>query len=179
MPAAHFAHRDPEARQELTQEVIANALVAYRRLFQEGRVALAYPTVLAKYGIAQVKDGRRVGGRLNVKDLTSVHCQRQNGLTVHRLDHFDDDENAWEELVVEDKHAGPAEIAATRLDFAAWLRGLPRRLRKITNTLALGETTNAVAKRFSVSPARISQIRGELFRAWQRFQGEQPSPAAA
>jgi len=37
-----FGHLNPEARQDLVQEVIANALVAYVRLFQQGRVALAY-----------------------------------------------------------------------------------------------------------------------------------------
>ena len=37
-----FAHLNPEARQDLI-EVIANALVAYVRLCQQGRVAPAYP----------------------------------------------------------------------------------------------------------------------------------------
>ena len=38
-----FAHLNPEARQDMIAEVIANALVAYVRLYQQGRVALAYP----------------------------------------------------------------------------------------------------------------------------------------
>jgi DNA-binding NarL/FixJ family response regulator len=81
-------------------------------------------------------------------------------------------------IVVEDRHVGPAEVAATRMDFAAWLRVLPGRLRKIARVLATGETTTTVAKRFHVSQGRISQIRMELKQAWERFQGEQPSPAA-
>ena len=58
-----FAHLNPEARQDMIQEVIANALVAYARLYQQGRVALAYPTVLARYGVAQVRDGRQRRGQ--------------------------------------------------------------------------------------------------------------------
>ena len=83
-------------------------------------------------------------------------------------------------MLVEDKHAGPAEVAAiVRIDFATWLRFLPRRLRKIATFLANGETTTAAAKRFRVSQGRISQIRKELFLAWHRFQGDEPAVAVA
>jgi hypothetical protein len=174
-----FARLNPDLRQDLTQEVIANCLVAYVRLWQQGRVALAYPTVLAKYGIAQVCDHRRVGAKLNVRDVLSKYCQDRKGVIVERLDHFDEEDNAWAEVVVEDRNVGPAEVAATRMDFAAWLRVLPGRLRKIARVLATGETTTAAAKRFHVSAGRVSQIRMELKQAWERFQGEQPSPAAA
>ena len=174
-----FAGRDPEARQELVQEVISNAMMAYVRLFQQGRVALAYPTVLAMYGIAQVREGRRVGGKLNVKDVTSVHCQRQKGVVVERLDHFDEEENSWREILIEDRRAGPADTAIVRIDFGTWLQVLPRRLRRIAEMLAMGETTGATARKFSVSAARISQIRTELKRAWERFRGDQPVPATA
>jgi hypothetical protein len=37
-----FAHLNPVARQDLIQEVITNALVAYVRLCQQGRISLAY-----------------------------------------------------------------------------------------------------------------------------------------
>ena len=36
------------------EEVVVNALVAYKRLYDKGKVDLAYPTVLAMYGIRQV-----------------------------------------------------------------------------------------------------------------------------
>ena len=76
-------------------------------------------------------------------------------------------------------HAGPAETAIVRIDFSTWLQLLPRRLRKIATFLANGETTTAAAKRFRVSQGRISQIRKELFLAWHRFQGEEPTLAVA
>ena len=62
-----------EAREEAVQNVIANALVAYRRLVELDKAALAYPTVLARYGVAHVRSGRRVGARLNAhKPLSQV-----------------------------------------------------------------------------------------------------------
>jgi hypothetical protein len=173
-----FRHLDPEARQEAVQEVIANACQAYVRLAQLKKVDLAYPTVLARYAVAQVKDHRKVGSKLNVLDISSTYCQQRKGVVVERLDHFDEEENAWLEICIEDRHAGPAEIAATRMDFAAWLKSLPQRLRRIAKFLATGETTTVAAKRFGVCPGRISQIRMELKRAWQTFQGEEPGAAA-
>ncbi len=74
--------------------------------------------------------------------------------------------------MVEDRHAGPAAVASTRIDFAAWLRILRPRERRIANVLASGETTGDVARRFDVSHGRISQIRRELKRSWGSFQGE-------
>jgi hypothetical protein len=174
-----FRHLGAEARAEAVQEVICNACAAFARLVELNKVESAYPSALARFGVAQTKDGRKVGGRLNVRDVSSPYCQREKGLTVDRLDKFDKQDEAWLEVLLEDRHAGPAEVAAMRLDFSAWLRSLPRRLSKVATFLAGGETTTAAARRLRVSPGRISQIRKELFHAWQRFQGEEPAGAVA
>ena len=169
-----FRSLRPEARDEAIAECLANALAAYVRLVELDKVALAYPTVLARHAVAQVRDGRRVGGHLNVRDVSSTYCQRQKGVVIERLDRYDDEEDAWREIVVEDRHAGPADVAATRMDFEQWLRSLPKRLRKIATVLSTSESTSATARRFSVSDGRISQIRRELYNAWRRFVGEAP-----
>ncbi|MHC4407035.1 MAG: hypothetical protein ACYTG0_46070, partial [Planctomycetota bacterium] len=39
-----FRHLAEEAREEAVAETVANALLAYLRLFQQGKVDLAYPT---------------------------------------------------------------------------------------------------------------------------------------
>jgi hypothetical protein len=179
---AAFAHLNPELRQELAQEVIANALVAYVRLFRRGRVALAYPTVLAKYGIAQVRDHRRVGAKLNIRDVLSPYCQAKKHVTVERLDKFDEEENAWQEAVVQDTRTAPVpDIVAFRCDFPAWLGTLTKRNRRIAEALSLGHTTGSVAKRFNVSAGRVSQLRQELAKSWKQFVGEADGdkPAAA
>ena len=81
-----FRHLDPEAREDLVQEVIANSLVAFLRLFTLGKAELAYPSVLARFGAAQARDGRRVGGRLNVNDVMSRYAQRRRGFAVEWID---------------------------------------------------------------------------------------------
>ena len=95
---------------------------------------------------------------------------------MRSLDRFDPTTNEWREALIEDRHAGPADTAAARIDVATWYRTLPMRDRKIAKVLATGETTSAAAKKFGVSAARISQVRRELAESWEEFQGE---PAAA
>ena len=60
-----FRSLDAEAREDAITEVDANAFVAYARLAELGKPEIAYPTVLALYGIRQYWDGRRVGTKAN------------------------------------------------------------------------------------------------------------------
>ena len=174
-----FRHSAAEARAEAIQETVCNACQAYARLVELGKTDVAFPTALARFGVAQTREGRKVGGKMNCRDISSDYCQQRKKLVLERLDRYDSEEEAWAEILVEDKRVGPAETAIVRMDFAAWLQILPRRLRKIATFLASGETTTAAAKRFQVSQGRISQIRKALFLAWRRFQGEEPAVAAA
>ncbi len=174
-----FRHLNSEAHEEAVQETVCNACQAYARLVELGKTDVAYASALARFGVYQTKAGRKVGGKLNCRDISSDYCQQKKNLLVERLDRFDSEEAAWAEILVEDKHAGPAETAIVRIDFSTWLQLLPRRLRKIATFLANGETTGAAAKRFRLSQARISQIRKELFLAWHRFQGDEPVMAVA
>ena len=50
-----------------------------------------------------------------------------------------------------------SDIVAFRVDFADWLKSLRRRDRRIAQSLALGNCTGDVAKRFKVSAGRVSQ----------------------
>ena len=175
-----FRDRDPEARQEMVAEAVAAALVMFAALIQRGTESIAYATPLARYGVARVRDGRRTGSPGNINDVASRVCQRQRGVKVERLSRLSDDGKSWEEIVVEDKNAGPAEVAATRMDFSAWLKSLSHRDRRIAELLATGESTGRTAKTFDVSAARVSQLRRELKESWQAFVDELPEiPSAA
>jgi hypothetical protein len=174
----------PELRDELIEEVIANAFVAYARLVERGQTDRALPSPLARFAIAQVRVGRRVGNRLRIRDVMSGYAQFKKDFFVERLDSFDEEEDCWQEIVVEDKRATPADVAACRIDFAEWLRRLTARLRRIALALASGETTKGAAEQFGLSPARISQLREWLKKSWEEFQGGleiggQPQPVAA
>jgi len=176
--AVSFRHLDPEARAEAVQEVVCNALAAFRRLVELGKADVAYASPLARYAVAQVRAGRRTGGRLNIRDVSSNYCQQRKSIQVDRLDRFDEEEGCWLETLVEDKTAGPADIAASRVDFSEWMRSLPSRQRRIANVLATGETTKATARKFHVTAGRVSQLRQELMTSWHQFVGEAvPVPA--
>jgi hypothetical protein len=88
-----FRHLDPEARQEAIQNVVAAALNAYVRLVQLGKADIAYATPLAKYAIRQHNDGRRLGCRLNVRDVSSEYAQKMKSFCLQKLDHYDETED--------------------------------------------------------------------------------------
>jgi len=168
-----FRHLKPEARAEAVQEVVCNALQAFVRLVQLNKIDLAYPTVLASYGVKQARDGRKVGGNLNVRDVMSKYCQDRKNVTVERLDSFNDQDNCWEEAVVQDTRNSPVpETVAFRCDFSEWLKSLNNRDRRIARFLSLGNRTQDTAKRFKVSEGRVSQLRRELAESWQQFVGD-------
>jgi hypothetical protein len=163
-------HLRGEALQDAMQEVIANAFVAFVALVRRGKMDLAYGSVLGRLGAAQFKDGRRVGSRLNCKDVSSPYAQRLKHIKVESLDHRDkDDQNEWCEVLVEDKTAGPFDIVRTKLDFDAWLHSLPRRDRKVAQFLSLGNRTSEAAVKFGLSQGRISQLRRSLEKSFHDF----------
>jgi hypothetical protein len=167
-----FAHLRPEARAEAIQEAICNACCAVARLAELDKLDLAYPTPLARYAVAQVRDGRKVGCKLNIRDVLSPYCQQRKKIVVERLDRYDADEGEWREALIEDKTAGPSETAAARIDIGDWFATLPRKKRRIAEVLASGECTKKAARKFRVSAGRISQLRREFQESWAEYQGE-------
>lgn len=165
----HLRH---EARDDAFQEIVADTVVTYARLAELGKEDLAYPTPMVNYAVAKLRAGRRVGNRLNVCDITSKYCQRRKKIVVQRLDHSNDIFDEWQEMLVEDRNASPADVATIRIDFHEWLKTLPIRTRLIAEILATGESTCNVAQMFAVSASRISQIRQSLRSSWYLFIGE-------
>jgi hypothetical protein len=170
--AYYLRHLSTEERAEAVHEVVANAFVSWVRLNDRGKPDVAYAGPLARYGTCQYLSGRRVGNRMNGHDITSDYCQRRKKLVVEQLDHFDAPADEWQEIVVEDKHSGPADVASTRIDFRVWLAQLTRRKRQIAKDLAQGYSTSEVACKHGLSASRVSQLRRELYDAWCVFTGE-------
>jgi DNA-directed RNA polymerase specialized sigma24 family protein len=174
-----FANLAGEAREEAVQEIVANSFVAFAALVRQGRESLAFPTVLARYAIAQWIAGRRVGARQNVRDVMSPVAVRQERVVVERLDRFDHEQQAWQEAVVEDTQTPVIDQVCFRIDFPEWLSRLSARDRRIARALAVGHSTSEVATAFGISAGRVSQLRREFHAAWLRFQGESDVNAAA
>jgi hypothetical protein len=166
-----FRYLSPELQEELIQETIARALLDFVRLLETGKGNRIYAGPLARYALFQVCGGRRVGGRLNIRDVSSGYCQHRKDVSLTSLEHFDSS-GEWTERLVEDRSSTPADIAAARIDVCEWLKTLPQRSRRLAERLATGESTRAAAEMFGISAARVSQLRRELQDAWQAFQGE-------
>ena len=110
-----FRHLDPEGREDAVHEVVANVVVAFARLVELGKSHLAYPTVLARYGVAQLREGRRVGNRLRISEVLSEYAQRKKGFAVDRLDRFDKESGEWIEAIVEDARTPVPDQVAFRI----------------------------------------------------------------
>jgi len=108
-----FRHELDERRQELVAEVTANAFIAYVRLVERDLEGIIYATPLAQYAIRQVRSGRRVGCKMNVNDVTSPYARRAKDIAVESLYRPQELHGEWEEMLVEDRKAGPAETAAS------------------------------------------------------------------
>src|SRR5438067_718567 len=72
-------------REELIADVVANAYIAFVRLIERGLESIIYPTALAKYAVRQVRDGRRVGCRQNIRDVVSLFSQAKKCFSVKSL----------------------------------------------------------------------------------------------
>ena len=173
-----FRHQDPEAKAEAIQNCIANATIAYARLYELGKVELAYPGPLARYAVAQTRQGRIVGTALNAQDVSSAYAPARKQIVVKRLDTYVPMENTWREAVIEDTRSSPVpDTVAFRVDFAHWLSRLSRRDRRVARFLALGHRTLDAARKFNVTQGRIAQLRRELAASWTAFREDAGSVA--
>ena len=166
-----FRHLDRDAYEEAIQEAICNACQAYARLVEQGKADVVRASMLADFAVRQVREGRRVGGSLNIHDVTSSYCQKRKNIVLEQLDRHDSETDTWAEVLVEDRSAGPADTAAMRIDFAEWIKTLKPRIRKIARYLSLGNKPSDAAEKYNISRCRISLLRRELFESWHAFQG--------
>ena len=83
-----FHHEPTSHRQDLVAETIANCWLAFVRLMDRGLESLIYPTPLVQLAIKKVRDGRQVGNKLNVNDISFPYCQQAKDITVESLDAF-------------------------------------------------------------------------------------------
>ena len=164
------------ATTEFVQAAIEAARVLALRKFardsdRDGKVADAM--YYAWKNAATAPPGVTVGMVLNLS-FKHAFGYRGLGLSVRSIEHprnnlKRDPESA---LHVENHFRvgeNPAVIVQVRLDFLAWLDSLSPRNAAIALDLAMGRETCEVAQDFHVSPARVSQLRRELWASWRDF----------
>ena len=78
-----FAHLRSEAREEAVEETLSNVLVAFVRLVDRGKAHPEYARPLVHFAVAQVRQGRRVGARLNSRCPPFTQPRRPRYAQLH------------------------------------------------------------------------------------------------
>jgi hypothetical protein len=181
----YFRQLSAIKKEEALADVVALAWKWFCRLVERGKDVNAFVSALATYAARAVQNGRRLCGQLKAKDVLSERAQRRHGFRVEPLPlstrTCHEELNGlggqrqldiYEERLQDNTRTPPDEQAAFRIDFPAWLRTRTHRDRRIINDMVVGERTMHLARRFGISPARVSQLRREYHQDWRRFTGE-------
>jgi hypothetical protein len=151
-------------------ETIALAWKWFVRLAERGKDACRFATALASYAAKAVKAGRRVCRQLKAKDALSERAQQKHGFVVGKLPDFSTlSANPLAEALTDNTRSDPAEQAAFRIDFPAWLKLHCKRDRAMIRDASAGERTADLAARYRLSQPRISQLRREWFEEWKAY----------
>ncbi|MGE3806363.1 MAG: hypothetical protein AB7K24_16970 [Gemmataceae bacterium] len=164
---------DASTRADAVADVVAVCWAWFSRLWSRGRDARRFPASLAYLAIRHVKCGRRVQGAESSKDVLSPTARLRRGFQLERLElNGNYDEPEWQEALRDNTRSPVPEQACFRVDFPAWLRSLDQRQRRLIKAMLKGEGTGKLARRFGISPGRVSQLRREFHQNWRRFHGE-------
>ena len=170
----------PHRQEEAIAEMIGLAWQWHLRLAEKGTDATRFPTALASYAARAVRSGHRLVGQEKSQDVLAPLAPQRHRFTVRRLPDFETlSDNLLIEALADNTQSPPDETVCFKLDFAAWLARRTERDRAIALDLMVGERTRAVAAKYGVSAARISQKRRAFCQSWRAFCGERPSPTGS
>ena len=146
------------------QDLVGMALETYQSLVRRGKEVFYTP--IMKYTIQHYRAGRRFVG-YNTTDVLGHQAQFLGRSTTYSID--DCAEDTDRRHCITDKQPDVLHTVQIRMDFSDWYDRLPVRDQWIATDLAMGETTNAVAKKYGVSAALISIKRKTFANSWKNF----------
>ena len=166
-----FAKYDTDRREEAVQNVHAMAFYNLKRLAEKGRLEDAKATPLAWYAIKRHSAGRVFGVQSRSTDVMSKCCQllgraqiKHYGAGEYVTDTFESTATALDARYPVDR------TVQFKIDFFEdWYQRQSPRDKEIIRDLAMGYTTNEVAKKFGVSAGLISQYRKKYAESWYTF----------
>jgi hypothetical protein len=144
------AFRNHSDEEELTAEAVAVAFLGWESLQRRGRTVS--PLSIAFYAVRRARSGRKVGERNRKREAFKLPRCTEPDVIAHLAG--DDD---------------PAEEAALRIDFPAFIASQPVIKRQACRLFLRGESTNAVARKLRVTSGRASQMRRELVEGWASY----------
>jgi hypothetical protein len=167
----HFRHvHCPDRKEDCISEAVALSWSWHIRLAARGRDPANFVVTFARLAARAVGSGRRLCGKLSIRDLMSPACRQRKSLFIARLPDAPDHIAAVFQQALADNTQSPVPVQVQfRSDFPAWKQRLPVKKQQVVEQLALGHRTQDVAQVFGVSAARVSQMRGELHRDYLQF----------
>jgi hypothetical protein len=176
----------PGLKEDFVCEAVALAWRSFLRLAEQGRDATEFASALASLVVRAVRSGRRLCSQERSRDVMSAAAQRRGGFRVEDLlppasathERLKSEpggqrrQDAFEERLRDNTQTPVLEQVVFRCDFPAWLLTLSRRTRQVIDDLVAGDGTGDVARKFGLSPGRVSQLRRQFQDDWQRFCGE-------
>jgi len=180
------AVRCPVTRADRIAECTALAWKWFVRLHERGKDINQFSMVFVYLVARAVKSGRQLCGQEKAKDVLSCLAQQRHGFKVQSLPmsnrtfhsnlyaqpHAQEVQVAFEERLRDNTITPPPEQAAFRTDYPAWRRTRTERDRRLIDDLVGGARTLDVAKKYGLSPGRVSQLRRDFMEDWTRFCGE-------
>jgi hypothetical protein len=179
----YFRFMKPHHKEEAVAETVALAWQWFIRLTERGKDATQFVSALASHAARAVLSGRRLCGQLPARDVLSEVAQRRHGFSVQALPqttrhpfeevyssvHGQRHIDAMDEMLKDNTITPPPDQVVFRLDFRDWRRTRTYRDRRILDDLMVGERTSAVARKYGLSPSRVSQLRREFRDDWEAF----------
>ena len=159
-----------DKRSDLIAETLALAWKHFLTLSQRGKDPTRFITTLALRCSQAVRAGRRLVGSERSKDVLSPTTHARHGFSVGSLDDQPREDDDLAEALVDNTRSRVPDQVAFRIDFPRWRQRLGTRNRRVLASLMAGEGTKAVAERFGLSEARVSQLRREFQQSWEAFQ---------
>jgi hypothetical protein len=183
----------PHKRADAIAEMVALCWSWFIRLVERGKDPTQFPTTLADFAARAVRSGRRLAGMERSRDVLSPRAQQRFCFAVEPYPSstascFDDlygtvhgqrNQDVWEERLQDNTRTPVIDQVAFRIDFPTWLATQTERNVRIAEAMIRGERTLDLARRFGLSPGRVSQIRQQLYQDYQRFHGEGTETARA
>jgi hypothetical protein len=153
-------------------EVISLAWKWFVQLARRGKDVADFAAAFARFTARAVRCGRRLCGAQKPKDVLSPWAQRLRNFSVCPLpDQSVLEGNRLDEALHDNTQTPVPDQVAFRQDFPAWLTTRTDRDRRLIEDLMVGERTCVVARKFGLSPARVSQLRQEYHQDWERYCG--------
>ncbi len=184
----YFRHiKCPHRRADRIAETVAVAWKWYCRLFQRGKDITRFPMAFSSLAARAVRHGRRACSQERAKDVLSPRAQQLHGFLVEPLPHstavrrdklYGDPlgqgkQDAFEERFRDNTQTPVVDQVCVRLDWPRFLQTLSQRDRHLADYLSLGHNAKQAARKFRISPGRVTQLRQQWHREWHAFQGEE------